>query len=204
MALTALLLYLAALLLAFGLRSLVAWRRTGDTGFRWPDAPLFSTEWWGARMFIVAALLAAAAPAAALAGVPPLAPVLPAVGWGGIALMAAGLALVLASQAAMGDSWRIGVDDSEQTGLVTGGIFGIVRNPIFTGLGMLLAGMVAAVPSALSVAALAICIASVQIQVRVVEEPYLLRTHPDDYRAYAQRTGRFLPGLGRLSGPASD
>lgn len=36
------------------------------------------------------------------------------------------------------------------------------------------------------------------LQVRLVEEPYLLRTHGEVYRDWAARTGRFLPGVGRL------
>ncbi|MFL5908785.1 MAG: methyltransferase family protein, partial [Solirubrobacterales bacterium] len=36
-----------------------------------------------------------------------------------------------------------------------------------------------------------------QLQVRFVEEPYLIRTHGDDYRAYASEVGRFVPGIGR-------
>jgi protein-S-isoprenylcysteine O-methyltransferase Ste14 len=42
-------------------------------------------------------------------------------------------------------------------------------------------------------------VAAIQMQVRAVEEPYLLRTHGDNYAAYAARVGRFLPGLGRLT-----
>ena len=38
-----------------------------------------------------------------------------------------------------------------------------------------------------------------ELQVRSVEEPYLLRTHGDAYRAYASRVGRFVPGIGRLA-----
>jgi protein-S-isoprenylcysteine O-methyltransferase Ste14 len=34
--------------------------------------------------------------------------------------------------------------------------------------------------------------------VRFVGEPYLARAHGEDYRAYAGRVGRFLPGVGRL------
>jgi protein-S-isoprenylcysteine O-methyltransferase Ste14 len=40
---------------------------------------------------------------------------------------------------------------------------------------------------------------ALEIQVRLVEEPYLLRTHGDAYREYAARVGRFVPGLGRLA-----
>lgn len=42
-------------------------------------------------------------------------------------------------------------------------------------------------------------VAAGQLQVRAAEEPYLLRTHGDD----AARTGRFVPGIGRLP-PAAD
>ena len=43
----------------------------------------------------------------------------------------------------------------------------------------------------------ALLVTALEIQVRVVEEPYLARTHGDAYRSYAERTGRFVPGLGR-------
>ena len=36
--------------------------------------------------------------------------------------------------AEMGESWRIGVDPSETTTLVRTGVFGWVRNPIFTAM----------------------------------------------------------------------
>jgi protein-S-isoprenylcysteine O-methyltransferase Ste14 len=47
---------------------------------------------------------------------------------------------------------------------------------------------------------LVLVIASLEIQVRRVEEPYLLATHGEAYRRYASRTGRFVPGLGRWAG----
>jgi protein-S-isoprenylcysteine O-methyltransferase Ste14 len=34
--------------------------------------------------------------------------------------------------------------------------------------------------------------------VRLVEEPYLERVHGEAYRAYAERTGRFVPRIGRV------
>lgn len=37
-----------------------------------------------------------------------------------------------------------------------------------------------------------------QVQVRLVEEPYLLAMHRLDYLGYANRTCRFVPLLGRL------
>jgi protein-S-isoprenylcysteine O-methyltransferase Ste14 len=54
------------------------------------------------------------------------------------------------------------------------------------------------VPNVLSAAMLVAFAVALEIQVRLVEEPYLLRVHSDAYRRYAARTGRFVPGLGRL------
>jgi protein-S-isoprenylcysteine O-methyltransferase Ste14 len=53
------------------------------------------------------------------------------------------------------------------------------------------------VPNVVAVLALAALIVAVQLQVRVVEEPYLAAVHADSYPAYSARAGRFLPGVGR-------
>jgi protein-S-isoprenylcysteine O-methyltransferase Ste14 len=39
---------------------------------------------------------------------------------------------------------------------------------------------------------------AVELQVRLAEEPYLLRAHGHGYAAYASGVVRFVPGLGRL------
>jgi protein-S-isoprenylcysteine O-methyltransferase Ste14 len=41
-------------------------------------------------------------------------------------------------------------------------------------------------------------VVALEVQVRLVEEPYLLRTHGAHYAEYASRVGRFVPGFGRL------
>jgi protein-S-isoprenylcysteine O-methyltransferase Ste14 len=98
----------------------------------------------------------------------------------------------------MGDSWRVGVEPEERTELVVSGPFAVVRNPIF-GLASLMAiGFTLMVPSVLAFVALAIVVLSIELVVRVVEEPYLLRVHGDSYRRYASRVGRFVPGTGLL------
>ena len=191
MALAALALYLLGLALAFGVRTLAAWRRTGDTGFRRPDTTAFTAPWWGSVLFAGALALGLAAPVAALFD-PATAHPPRSMGVTGLALMLLGLVLVLVSQTAMGTSWRIGVDEEERTELVA-----LVRNPVFTGMGVLLAGQALVVPSAISVAALAVFVAAVQVQVRAIEEPYLVRTHGAAYRSYTTRTGRFVPLVGR-------
>lgn len=200
MAVLALVLYVAALLLAFGWRTLVQWRRTGDSGLRLDAGRPGTLRWWAKVLFLLALLLGFAGPVAALAGAAPLG-VLDhaAVRWAGLAVAVAGVAATLAAQLAMGTSWRIGVDPGERTALVTGGPFALARNPIFTAMVTTSLGLALMVPNVAAIAALVTLVVAVQVQVRAVEEPYLLAVHGDDYRRYAARVGRFLP---RLTGTA--
>ena len=118
----------------------------------------------------------------------------PAVGW---PLVAAGLLLVVAAQAQMGLSWRIGIDD-RPTSLVTGGVFAVVRNPIFGGMLLSLAGLVALSLSAATAVAWVAMAQLIFVQVRL-EEEHLHRLHGAAYAGYASRVGRFVPLVGRIA-----
>ena len=199
MAETAIALYVAYLLLAFGLRSLLQWRATGATGFVGIGGRPGSPEWIAGVLFVVALLMGAAAPVLAVAGM--LEPVealdREGVGFAGLALALAGITGTLHSQVAMGSSWRIGVDPGERTELVTSGPFALVRNPIFAAMIPTALGLTLMVPSLLAVIGFAALIIALELQVRVVEEPYLLRAQGQAYADYAARTGRFAPGIGK-------
>ena len=117
----------------------------------------------------------------------------------GLALCLAGTAGTLWAQLGMGDSWRIGVDHRERTALVTGGPFRLVRNPIFSCMTIGLGGIALLTPNAIAAVTLLLLLVTVELQVRLVEEPYLIRTHGAPYRAYAARVGRFVRGIGRLA-----
>jgi protein-S-isoprenylcysteine O-methyltransferase Ste14 len=108
-----------------------------------------------------------------------------------------GIAATLAAQLAMGNSWRPDVDPAARTALVTTGPFRLVRNPIFTATAATAAGLALLVPNLLAAAMLVAFLAALQLQVRLVEEPYLHRVHGSAYAKYAARTGRFLPWIGR-------
>lgn len=115
----------------------------------------------------------------------------------GLVVAALALPLIVQARRTMGASWRIGVDTNERTPLVTDGLFGRVRHPIYTAMVVLAVGVFFVVPNIVClVAAVAFWIA-VELQARTVEDPYLNKTHPD-YAAYAAATGRFVPGVGRL------
>ena len=121
----------------------------------------------------------------------------------GIVLAAAAGLAVFAAQVGMGESWRIGVSPEERTELVTGGWFSIVRNPIYSAMILGWTGFALMVPTWLAFTAIVVVTLGLELQVRAVEEPYLMRAHGDDYRAYASRVGRFVPGLGRLGEPGA-
>lgn len=188
-ALGALGLYLAIALVG---RSLLQRRRTGSTGWRGISGKPGSAEWWAGVCFGLAAVGLVVAPVVVMFGSATL------VGWSRVAvgavLFVAGTWITVKAQLDMGDSWRIGVQQGERTELRTGGLFGWCRNPIFTGMLLAALAMVVWVPIA-GVAWLALWF-GLELQVRVVEEPHLLSVHGEDYQAYAERTGRFLPGFG--------
>lgn len=120
-------------------------------------------------------------------------------GFLGLAVAGAGIVAIVFSQFFMGDSWRMGVDSSENTNLVITGPFRIVRNPISAAMFVTLLGLSMMVPNAFALAGLLVLLVALEIQVRLVEEPYLRAVHSGQYDEYANRVGRFLPGIGRGS-----
>ena len=193
-------LYLLYAALGFGLRTFLHWRRTGSSGFNGISGRPGSLERKGGLLFAVALVLGLAAPLLDIAGVlSPIGMVDGSVAHGlGFVLFALGLGGTMLAQFAMGDSWRIGVDTSERTALVTGGPFAYVRNPIFTAMLLASAGLMLLVPNIVAVLAFVAFLSAIEIQVRAVEEPYLLGTQGSTYACYAQRVGRFVPGIGML------
>jgi protein-S-isoprenylcysteine O-methyltransferase Ste14 len=116
----------------------------------------------------------------------------------GVLLAAAGIGGTVIAQFAMGESWRIGVDPSERTNLVTQGPFSVVRNPIYTAMIPAFVGVALLAPNPVTIAGAILLILSLELQTRLVEEPYLSTVHGERYALYATRVGRFLPGVGRL------
>lgn len=183
--------------IAFGLRTWQHLRSTGSTGFRGVSGRPGSVEWLGGVLFAAGIVFSLAAAVGEAAGwVMPLWEPGPASVALGIIITLAGIAATYLAQVSMGDAWRIGVREDERTQLVAEGAFAVVRNPIFSCMLVTAAGLVVLMPNWLSVASFVALLVAVELQVRFVEEPYLLRTHGQRYRDYASRVGRFFPGLG--------
>ncbi len=206
MAELALALYVLYLALAFGLRAVVQHRRTGDWGFRLPPPSASPSERAGALLFVLALAFGLAAPVLDLVGAlrPNAALSGPAARNAGVILFLLGASGTLWAQFAMRDAWRVGVDPTERTELRTTGPFRRVRNPIFSFMILTATGLALLVPNLASLAGLVALLAGVELQVRLVEEPHLLRAHRAAYASYASSAGRFVPGIGKLRFPRHD
>ena len=97
----------------------------------------------------------------------------------------------------MGRSWRIGIDRDTPTDLVTHGPFRYVRNPIYSAMLLFVVAMLCLLPSPVMFALGIAALACAELQVRVIEEPFLLGQQGARYEAWVANTGRFVPGIGR-------
>lgn len=111
----------------------------------------------------------------------------------GLALCIGGIAFASYSQFGMGRDWRIGVDPDEETKLVTTGIYGRIRNPIYTGCIIHGAGIVLLAPHIFVFITGVIGFFVIRAYVKVIEEPYLVKLHGEKYREYTEQTGSFFP-----------
>jgi protein-S-isoprenylcysteine O-methyltransferase Ste14 len=186
--------------LGFGWRSWLQYRRTGSSGFRGTSGRIGSTEWIAGVGFVVALMVAVSAAILQRANVIQPIRILTAV-WiqvTGIVVAMIGIAATVYAQLEMGDSWRIGVDEQETTTLVHTGVFGRVRNPIYTAMFTFGLGIALVTPNLVACVGFVLLVSTIELQVRRVEEPHLLRTHGAAYRAYTASVGRFIPRIGLI------
>jgi protein-S-isoprenylcysteine O-methyltransferase Ste14 len=187
-------------LLAVGLRTVVQLRRTGSTGFAGLRGASGSLEWICGLLLAMVVVLCIAGPLLQLTDALNSVEALDGdvANMLGVALTSLGIMATAIAQFTMGDAWRIGVDPSERTQLVVHGPFSIVRNPIFAAMIPAFTGIALLAPNAVTIAGAILLMAALELQTRLVEEPYLSAVHGQRYSLYAAQVGRFLPGIGRL------
>jgi protein-S-isoprenylcysteine O-methyltransferase Ste14 len=112
----------------------------------------------------------------------------------GISLIGAGYAGTLWCYAAMGSAWRIGVNRTETTMLITQGPFQFVRHPIYLCQIVMLVGVAVLLPTPISIAIPFIHTLFCLIKA-ADEENHLQKVLGDEYRDYLSRTGGFIPKL---------
>lgn len=113
------------------------------------------------------------------------------IGLAGLFMASLGAMLAFAAQMSMAASWRIGVAEGATGALVTAGLFGFSRNPVFVGQLMLLLGTALVVPSIPTILGVLLFAASALVQVRS-EERELRRTLGPAYDTYCQSVPRWI------------
>jgi len=114
----------------------------------------------------------------------------------GLVLVALGVGIALAAGATLGRTLTPSPIPKADGQLVTGGVFAFVRHPIYSGLLVLGLGLVVIGASVLHLLAWVALLAVLMTKARF-EERMLADQYPD-YRAYAARVGRLVPGIGRM------
>jgi len=103
-------------------------------------------------------------------------------------------AVIAASALVYFRSWRFRAQLDAEHQLATGGPFRYLRNPIYMGLNLLALGSAIWVPTTTVWIAVALMFIGSDVRARV-EERVLRETFGEEYRAYAARTRRFVPGI---------
>ncbi len=114
--------------------------------------------------------------------------------WAAVGVGVVSLALSIDCWRRMGKNWRMAVTPDQQTELVTTGLFGHVRHPIYA-LSILLMLCTVVVTPTVAVAVMAVThIVLMAVKARN-EERFLSERHGESYRRYLESTGRFVPRL---------
>ena len=111
--------------------------------------------------------------------------------WIGVSVTAAGVAFFVAAVLTMRDSWRAGISPEEKTELVTGGVYGISRNPAFVGFDLTYIGLCLSFANVVNIAFAIVTMILFHLQI-LQEEKFLLSRTDIDYASYMRRVRRYL------------
>lgn len=109
-------------------------------------------------------------------------------GW---ALLILSLILVWVAQSQMSNSWRIGIDEKNESQLITKGLFSVSRNPIFLGIMIANMGLFLVLPNAFTLLIVALSTTSINTQIRL-EEAFLRSQFGSVYEEYSSRVRRWI------------
>lgn len=112
----------------------------------------------------------------------------------GLLLGVSGLTLCWLAQRTMAASWRVGIDETNPTELITSGPFRLIRNPTYAGLFALTLGFWLIWPTWAVLTFALLFVVMLEVQVRC-EEEYMLRQHGEAYETYFALTKRYIPGV---------
>lgn len=110
----------------------------------------------------------------------------------GAAMSVGGTIVFIFAVRAMGDSWRAGVSKTDQTELVTDGIYQISRNPAFLGFDLLYMGTLLMFFNGILCALTVFAVIMYHMQIVCVEEKFLVAAFGEEYLHYQKKVCRYL------------
>lgn len=109
----------------------------------------------------------------------------------GIIVTGMGVAIFMIAMIQMRTSWRVGIDYSSKTALITNGLYRFSRNPAFVGFDLMFIGLYLMFPNGVTLCVALLNLISFHYLI-VQEEKYLHRTFGESYRQFSQKTPRYL------------
>jgi len=112
-------------------------------------------------------------------------------GWAGLAVSITALLFFVYTLVCFGTSFRVGIDESKPSPLVTNGAFAISRNPIYVCFILFFAGLFLVYCNIVTAVILLAIIPLVHRQI-LREERFLTDFYGDEYREYHKKVRRYL------------
>lgn len=109
----------------------------------------------------------------------------------GVAAEAAGVTIFITAMIQMKSSWRVGIDKTTSTALITNGIYRYSRNPAFVGFNLMFTGLAFSYPGLLTVAVCLLNMLAIH-QLIKQEELHLGTVFGGSYREYSGQTARYF------------
>lgn len=122
-------------------------------------------------------------------------PMQPWQGWVGAALFAASLWLFHRTHKDLGRNWSVTLEVREQHALVTNGVYGRVRHPMYSAFWLWALAQVLLLPNWIAGPAGLVGFGTLFFLRVGREEALMAETFGDEYRRYMARTSRILPGI---------
>lgn len=110
--------------------------------------------------------------------------------WMGAVISLPALLFIVVAQVQMGGAWRIGMPETAPGELITGGVFGVTRHPIYLAIGWSLLGALMMAPTIGGFAVFALSAVLADRYVRV-EERFMVEEFGTAYPEYAKRVKRW-------------
>jgi protein-S-isoprenylcysteine O-methyltransferase Ste14 len=122
-------------------------------------------------------------------------PFVPVLSYLGIAVDVACLWLFYRTHRDLGQNWSVSLDLRERHTLVTSGVYGVVRHPMYSGFWLMALGQFLLLPNWIAGPAGLVGFGILFFGRLRREEEMMITAFGDEYRSYMRRTSRVIPGI---------